>query len=191
LPLAQRFDLEIAARFGQESELRQAEMDSLRWLVDLAWRAGVQRIVANGSFVTEMMERNDVDCVLLIGADFPHDAEAEAELQAGLPFKDGIGGCGSVPTVHGADLCQRPQLGAKRHGGGCPMTIENRRQLENTRMKLQELEELYTRTQQAPAENEHVRELTLRSLKKRINQFKEEIVRFEAQVGLATRRERR
>jgi hypothetical protein len=66
------------------------------------------------------------------------------------------------------------------------MTIENRRQLENTRIKLQELEELYTRTQQGPAENEHVRELTLRSLKKRINQFKEEIARFEAHVSQAT-----
>ncbi|HBI44169.1 MAG TPA: hypothetical protein DDY78_15145 [Planctomycetales bacterium] len=77
---------EIAARFGQESELRQAEMESLRWLVDLAWRAGAQRIVVNGSFVTDKLEPNDVDCVLLIGPDFPHEAAAEAELLAGLPF---------------------------------------------------------------------------------------------------------
>ena len=77
---------ESAARFGQESELRKVEMDSLRWMVDLAWRAGVQRIVVNGSFVTDKMEPNDVDCVLLIGVDFPHDAAAEAELLAGLPF---------------------------------------------------------------------------------------------------------
>ncbi len=63
------------------------------------------------------------------------------------------------------------------------MTIENRRQLENTRRKLRDLEELYVRTQQGPATSEHVRELTLRSLKKRINQFKEEITRFEAHVN--------
>ena len=63
------------------------------------------------------------------------------------------------------------------------MTIENRRQLENTRMKLEELEQLYIKTQQGPATNEHVRGLTLRSLKKRINQFKEEIARFEARVS--------
>ena len=63
------------------------------------------------------------------------------------------------------------------------MTIENRRQLENTRMKLQELEQLYAKTQQGPATSEHVRELTLRSLKKRINQFKEEIIRFEARIN--------
>lgn len=77
---------EVADRFGQESELRRAQMESLRWLVDLAWRAGVERIVVNGSFVTDKPEPNDVDCVLLIGPDFPRDAAAEAELLAGLPF---------------------------------------------------------------------------------------------------------
>ena len=77
---------EISARFGRESELRRVQMGCLRWLVDLAKRAGVQRIVVNGSFVTDKLEPNDVDCVLLIGPDFPHDATAEAELLAGLPF---------------------------------------------------------------------------------------------------------
>jgi len=75
---------EVASRFGQESELRQVQMPSLRWLVDLAHRAGVQRIVVNGSFVTDKLEANDVDCVLLVGADFPRDPAAEAELLAGL-----------------------------------------------------------------------------------------------------------
>jgi hypothetical protein len=64
-----------------------------------------------------------------------------------------------------------------------PMSIENQRQLANTRRKLDDMEQLYRQTQQAPAANEHVRELTLRSLKKRINQFKEEIARFEARVS--------
>lgn len=77
---------EIAARFGQESELRQVQMESLIWLVDLAQRAGVERIVVNGSFVTDKLEPNDVDCVLLIESDFPRDAATEAELLAGLPF---------------------------------------------------------------------------------------------------------
>ncbi len=62
------------------------------------------------------------------------------------------------------------------------MTIVNRRQLANTRAKLQMLEELYDRKRQEPAENEHVRGLTLRSLKKRINQFKEEIAWFECRL---------
>jgi hypothetical protein len=62
------------------------------------------------------------------------------------------------------------------------MSIQSRRELENTRAKLKDMEQLYEEIRQKPAENEHVRELTLRSLKKRINQFKEEIVWFECRV---------
>ena len=63
-------------------------MESVRWLVDLARRAGVQRIVLNGSFATAVLEPNDVDCALLIGPGFPQDAKAEEELIEGLPFLD-------------------------------------------------------------------------------------------------------
>jgi hypothetical protein len=77
---------ELAARFGRDSEIREAQMESVRWLADLAWRAGAQRIVVNGSFVTDKLEPNDVDCVVLIGPDFPCDVVAEAELLTGLPF---------------------------------------------------------------------------------------------------------
>jgi len=79
---------EIEARFGRQSELRRVQMETVRWMVDLAVRAGVQRIVLNGSFVTDIMEPNDVDCVLLTGRGFPKDPVAEAELRAGLPFLD-------------------------------------------------------------------------------------------------------
>jgi hypothetical protein len=68
------------------------------------------------------------------------------------------------------------------------MTIENRSQLENTRLKLQELEQLYLETKLDAANSEHVRELTLRSLKQRINQFKEEITRFEARASSDARK---
>ena len=77
---------EIEARFGHESELRRVQMQSLRWLVDIARRIGVLRLIVNGSFVTDSYEPNDVDCVLLAGADFPLDLEAQAELEIGLPF---------------------------------------------------------------------------------------------------------
>ena len=77
---------EIRARFGRESELRRVQMESLRWLVELARRAGVLRIVVNGSFVTDKLEPNDVDCVLLVGTGFPRDEAAETELLSGLPF---------------------------------------------------------------------------------------------------------
>ena len=33
---------ELEARFGRESEVRRVQMESLRWLVDLARRAGAE-----------------------------------------------------------------------------------------------------------------------------------------------------
>lgn len=77
---------EIAERFGMESELRRVQMESVRWLVEIAQRAGVSRIILNGSFVTDQYEPNDVDCVLLTGDSFPVDPIAEAELRQGLHF---------------------------------------------------------------------------------------------------------
>ncbi len=77
---------EIAVRFGLEPELRRVQMESLRWLVDLAKRVGVDRVIVNGSFVTDKWEPNDIDCVLLRGPSFPRDESADAELWAGLPF---------------------------------------------------------------------------------------------------------
>ena len=79
---------EVEARFGVQSELRRVQTESVRWMVDLAHRAGVERIVLNGSFVTDIMEPHDVDCVLQIPPGFPADPVAEAELNAGLPFLD-------------------------------------------------------------------------------------------------------
>jgi hypothetical protein len=79
---------EIAERFGLQSEMRQAQMESLRWLVNLAKRIQAERLIINGSFVTDVLEPNDVDCVLLIGAARTKDKEAEAELVRGLPFLD-------------------------------------------------------------------------------------------------------
>ncbi len=77
---------EVAERFGTSTELRRVQMESVRWMIDLAIRAGVERIVLNGSFVTDIMEPNDVDCVLLAGAQFRKDSVAERELRQGLPF---------------------------------------------------------------------------------------------------------
>ena len=79
---------EIEARFGRESELRRVQMESVRWMVELAVRAGVQRIVLNGSFVTDIMEPNDVDCVLLFRPGRRRNRAAIKELRDGLPFLD-------------------------------------------------------------------------------------------------------
>ena len=77
---------EIEARFGRHTALRRDQMESLRWLVEVAQRVGVTRLVVNGSFTTATPEPNDVDCVLLMGSHFPQDVAAEQELLAGLPF---------------------------------------------------------------------------------------------------------
>jgi hypothetical protein len=77
---------EIAERFGQSTEIRRVQMESLRWLVDLSRRAGVSRLIVNGSFVTDVLDPNDVDCVLLIGPKYPLDLAADKELHEGLPF---------------------------------------------------------------------------------------------------------
>ena len=61
--------------------------------------------------------------------------------------------------------------------------LQSERELEVTRMKLRSLEERYRqRCAEVPADP-HARELTLRSLKSLINQFKEEIARFEGRAS--------
>jgi len=52
-------------------------------------------------------------------------------------------------------------------------------ELANTRAKLQRLEMRYEALCHDTGEDERVRELTMRSLKGTINQFKEEITRYE------------
>ena len=79
---------EIEERFGRESELRRAQMESVRWMIDLATKAGALRIILNGSFVTDIIEPNDVDCVMLMAPGTPKDVQAFRELRAGLPFVD-------------------------------------------------------------------------------------------------------
>ena len=67
------------------------------------------------------------------------------------------------------------------------MTIEGRLQLENTRRKLQMLEDRLHELDAEPAANAQTRELTRRSLRKLVKQLKEEIARFESRAasGLA------
>jgi len=60
------------------------------------------------------------------------------------------------------------------------MELRDERQVQNTREKLRILEERCEAVRRDPAGNAHVQDLTLRSLKRLINQLKEEIARFEA-----------
>jgi hypothetical protein len=60
------------------------------------------------------------------------------------------------------------------------MTLLNDHQVANTREKLARLEERYEALRNDTDSNQRVRELSMRSLKRLINQFKEEIARYEA-----------
>jgi hypothetical protein len=60
------------------------------------------------------------------------------------------------------------------------MNLTSEREVVNTRRKLERLEARYEAVRRRTGGNAHVRELTLESLKKMINQFKEEITRYEA-----------
>ncbi len=66
-----------------------------------------------------------------------------------------------------------------------PRGIETDEQLANTRRKLQALEQQLAHALARPSENARVHELSVRSLKRTINQLKEEIVRYEAKSRVA------
>lgn len=60
------------------------------------------------------------------------------------------------------------------------MMLKNEIELANTKAKLGRLEARYEARRNETGGNAHLRELTMHSLKQYINQFKEEIVRYEA-----------
>ncbi len=60
------------------------------------------------------------------------------------------------------------------------MTLRSERELLNTRKKLRMLEEDYEAHAAETGGDEELREMTLESLKRLINQLKEEIARYEA-----------
>ena len=60
------------------------------------------------------------------------------------------------------------------------MELKDDREVEVTRQKLEMLERHYELRRQQPSDNPRLRELSLRSIKRMINQMKEEISRFEA-----------
>lgn len=60
------------------------------------------------------------------------------------------------------------------------MALTSEQQVANTRAKLARLEARYEVLRSDTDGNQRVRELSMRSLKRLINQFKEEIARYEA-----------
>ena len=60
------------------------------------------------------------------------------------------------------------------------MSLSNDTELANTRAKLALLEARYDALRSDTTDDAHVREVTMRSLRATINQFREEIARYEA-----------
>jgi hypothetical protein len=60
------------------------------------------------------------------------------------------------------------------------MNLGSDQELANTKRKLGFLERMYEEPRADPEEDEHLRELSMESLKRLINQLKEEIARYEA-----------
>jgi hypothetical protein len=67
------------------------------------------------------------------------------------------------------------------------MSIRSKRQLAVTERKLRLLQDQYDKTKQKRVENALVRELTLQSLKRMINQLTEEIARYQAHASTEKR----
>jgi len=60
------------------------------------------------------------------------------------------------------------------------VSLNNEREVANTRMKLARLEARYEALRRDANGDRRLRELSMTSLKRLINQFKEEIARYEA-----------
>ena len=60
------------------------------------------------------------------------------------------------------------------------MDLRSEREVANTRKKLQLLEGLYEAAENETGDDEELREMEMESLKRLINQLKEEIARYEA-----------
>ena len=65
---------ELVSRFGSGSEERETEINELLHFIDAAKKAGVRRLMVNGSFVTGRLAPNDVDVVILPGPDYPRQS---------------------------------------------------------------------------------------------------------------------
>ncbi len=79
-------DEELVGRLGGGSPERQVETQELLEFLDWARRAGIRRIIINGSYVTARPAPNDVDIVMLPGAGYPGDGEPWSEKESRWPF---------------------------------------------------------------------------------------------------------
>ncbi len=78
---------EIERRFGSSTELRQAQFQSVRWLLEvIQGQSGILRVILNGSFATDVPGPNDVDCAILVDELFDPECAIADQLEGGFPF---------------------------------------------------------------------------------------------------------
>lgn len=65
------------------------------------------------------------------------------------------------------------------------MELKSRRELENTRVKLERLESRYRTLQSQTGGDDELREVTMESLRRSINEFLEDTARFEARHSVS------
>jgi hypothetical protein len=77
---------EVIERFGVGSPEREVETQELIDFVAWARRAGIERLIVNGSFVTAKIAPNDVDMVVLPGVNYPSSELPYSQQEARWPF---------------------------------------------------------------------------------------------------------
>lgn len=77
---------ELTARFGVGSPEREIETQELLDFVAWARKAGIQRVIVNGSYVSAKEAPNDIDIVALPGPEYPHGERAFSQLTSQWPF---------------------------------------------------------------------------------------------------------
>lgn len=77
---------ELVERFGTGSDERETECSELVHFIEAAKRAGVRRLLVNGSFVTGKLAPNDVDVVILPGHDYPRESPPRDSDELVWPF---------------------------------------------------------------------------------------------------------
>jgi hypothetical protein len=76
----------IVERFGSGSPERAVQTQELLEFIEWARRAGIQRLLINGSYVTAKLVPNDVDIVVLPSSDYPRDEKSCTEEESRWPF---------------------------------------------------------------------------------------------------------
>ncbi|HLQ45677.1 MAG TPA: hypothetical protein VK137_13155, partial [Planctomycetaceae bacterium] len=77
---------ELDVRFGHGSPEREVELNELRDFIHWCHKAGIARVIVNGSFVTAKVSPIDVDIVVCVGADYPRGQNKLWQDETRWPF---------------------------------------------------------------------------------------------------------